>query len=394
MPKRDPRIKEYEKKGEKFYRFQVYVGYVGEKSKYVKRSGFKTPREARLALAEIESDRTDFLRNNGKLKFQKVYDMWFKQYAKGVKESTAVKTSDLFRLHILPKLGDTPIEKINPTMLQDAVNDWFDSGLSKYQVFLNYASNVFEFAYKLNMIADNPAKKVFVPTDKESKQTREEKSHNNFYEKDELLEFLDAVDHFKNPRAYVLFNLLAATGMRRGEALALTWDDIDFDKHTVDINKTLSQGEKYELIVQVPKTRNSKRTLFLDDATMDMLAKWQFMQKELFDQKGIKVKKENQLLLSNDKNEFLQLSYPQKWLDWILKAHNKNMPDNQKLKRITVHGLRHTFATLAAEAGVQPKALQEQLGHANFQTTMNIYAAVSSKNKKDVTSKLTEFLRG
>lgn len=81
---------------------------------------------------------------------------------------------------------------------------------------------------------------------------------------------------------YTLFRVLAFCGLRRGECLALTWDDIDFSDKTMRINKTLTQGVKGKQIVQAPKTRKGRRTIVLDEFTIVTLKKWRLKQKQTF----------------------------------------------------------------------------------------------------------------
>lgn len=74
------------------------------------------------------------------------------------------------------------------------------------------------------------------------------------------------------------------------------------------------------------------------------------------------------------------------------KKYNTDKEPSEQLKRITVHGLRHTYATLAFEAGASIKEVQEQLGHLNFKTTMDIYTAVTQKQKIETSTKFAEYL--
>ena len=120
----------------------------------------------------------------------------------------------------------------------------------------------------MELMKKNPMKKVILP-----KVERDNKKFDNFYSKEELNTFL--VDAKKyNFRYFMFFRLLAYSGMRKGECLALKWSDIDFKRNTIDINKSLASGENNRLYLSPCKTKSSVRTLDMDDATMNYLKEW------------------------------------------------------------------------------------------------------------------------
>lgn len=107
---------------------------------------------------------------------------------------------------------------------------------------------------------------------------------------------------------------------------------------------------------------------------MNILKKWRLEQRKWLLTLGINTLSKNQLVFSNQKNEYLQLSKPRKWLEVIIKQNN--------LKRITIHGLRHTHASLLLEAGANIKDVQERLGHSSIQITMDLYIHITDKRKE------------
>lgn len=102
--------------------------------------------------------------------------------------------------------------------------------------------------------------------------------------------------------------LLSFSGMRRGEALALSWNDINFKTNEIRINKTLSRGLKGRLL-KPPKTKKSIRTIEMDQKTMDILNEWKKRQKHDYFKLGYNTL--NQLVFSNKDNKYLQLAIPQ-----------------------------------------------------------------------------------
>nr|WP_281349241.1 site-specific integrase [Secundilactobacillus folii] len=188
--------------------------------------------------------------------YQQAYDGWLTEYVNTVRESTLVKTMGYFKNHILPAFGKRRIDKITIPYTQSVVNDWAKD-MTKYKTILNYAGAVFQYAIKLDIIEKDPTKFVVRPA---IKQTVNQDNWFNFYDKNELKRFLaclaDEDRQNGNHQTNTLFRLLAFTGIRKGEALALTWKDVNFTKRTLNINKALTRGKNSRLYVHFPKTVN------------------------------------------------------------------------------------------------------------------------------------------
>lgn len=187
-----------------------------------------------------------------------------------------------------------------------------------------------------------------------------------------------------DPKVYTLFRILAFSGMRKGEALALTWNDINFKDGTVTISKTLTRGEGNRLIIQTPKTANSKRIISLDGQTLEILKQWRITQKKTYFMLGYNTMKKGQLVFSNQKNELLQPSVTRKYIVAVCEKYG--------LKQITTHGFRHTHCSLLFEAGASIKEVQDRLGHSDIKTTMNIYAHVTKNRKDETAQKFANYL--
>ncbi|HIX69227.1 MAG TPA: site-specific integrase, partial [Candidatus Enterococcus stercoravium] len=314
--------------------------------------------------------------------FEEMYKLWFEQYKRTVKESTWCKTAELFRLHILPKFHKFKLDKIKVPMCQKALNEWFVSFPGGYVKLKNYTANVLDYAISLEVIDQNPMKKVKIP---QRKDEFEENKDLNFYSKEELKTFLSAMKELPEKTAFMFFHLLAYTGMRKGEALALTWSDINFKENTLSINKTLTRGDNARLIVLPPKTRKSARTISIDPFTMGLLKPWRSQQKIDYMKFGFNTLKPEQLLFSNLSNEWIQPTRPRKWLLQVYKAH-------PELKQITTHGLRHTHCSLLFEAGASIKEVQDRLGHNDVKVTMNIYAHVTQQKKEETALRFADFM--
>lgn len=239
-----------------------------------------------------------------------------------------------------------------------------------------------DFAVKRGYIPINPFTLVDMPTAKKEDIENEEEEE-NFYTKEQLIQFLECLEKEDNYKSYTLFRLLAFSGMRKGEALALTWNDVNFKTNEIRINKALSRGTNNRLYIKSTKT-GIARTIKKDENSMSILQEWKKKQKQDYLILGYNTLKPKQLVFANETNTYLQ---PTKTRKWIVQVQEK-----YKLEKITTHGLRHTHCSLLFEAGASIKEVQDRLGHTDVQTTMNIYAHVTQKAKEEVIQKFEKYL--
>lgn len=379
-------IKEYKlKNGETRYKFQIYLGTdpLTGKQRRTTRRGFKTRREANLERSRLmlKRERKEVIRKEPKT-YQEVYDLWMPIYENSVEESTYVKTEGIFRNHILPSLGKYLIDRIDVNMCQQALHTWFNK-LKKFNMVKSYAARVFDFALKQDIIQTNPFDRVEPLIRKKEISLESPDKEENYYTGEQLNEFLACAEKESNRQAFVLFRLLAYSGMRKGEALALTWNDICLDTNVIQINKALSRGKNSRLYLKPPKTGDN-RSIDMDDETIEILRKWKLEQKKLLFKFGIKTSTSRQLVFANNKNEFLQ---PSKTREWILPVQEK-----YNLKKITTHGLRHTHTSLLIHSKSSIETVQDRLGHSDFQTTYNIYTHVTKEAKIETINRFANYL--
>ncbi|KRO07549.1 prophage lp4 protein 1, integrase [Lactiplantibacillus xiangfangensis] len=353
---------------------------MGKRTRKHKR-GFKTKKEAQLWTSNVQVDyeKQGYISNDD-ITFEQLYDKWFLDYKQSVKESTWAKTADIFRLHIIPVLGSTKIKGLTVPQCQKVVQDWFNAGFKHYRRFRSSAVAILNYGVRMELITRNPMAKTSIPKRKDVLET----PTFDFYEKTELIKYLNAAYQYDEMAPFTFFRLLAFTGMRKGEALALQWSDIDFKTNEISISKTESKGNGGRLLVQTPKTKTSLRTIKVDAKTMHWLHKWHLNQASLYLELGYNTHGTSQLVFSNQYNELLQPSVPEHWNQSICKKYD--------LRHIKIHAFRHTFCTLAFAAGVSLMEVSKTLGHANLNITQQVYLHVTEQQKADVAAKLDQFM--
>lgn len=361
-----PKIVPYKKAGKTHYMFKIYTGINPKTRKkgFTTRRGFKTKSEAKIELSRLEA----LIRSGNyytdteeviDYTFGEVFEMFWENYKLTVRESTAFKTRSMYKNQILPYFEKEIIRNISTKKVQTIVNQKW----SHYQIchtIIGYTSKVFEYAIDIEVIDSNPVKRIIKPKIKPKKKGKD------FWSKEELKTFLEAAKDFKNPQAYPLFRLLAFTGIRKGEALALKWSDVDTVEKTISVTKTMAmrQGGQY-----IENTKNNNnRKVSIDEETLNVLS----------------TLKGNEFVFENYKGKMLDRSMPRHWL--------REICEEIHLTPIKIHGLRHTHASLLFEAGASIKEVQARLGHANVQMTLDVYTHVTEQSRDEFAEKFSNFI--
>lgn len=368
-------IKEYEKNGKKLYRVNnLYLGVNPYTGKEVRRSqsGFESKKEAALFISrmKLEFQNGSLFGINKRQTFKDIYELWFNDHKREVKEST-VRNIDSYSKKILESLGSKHINKITRIDLQCLVNNYIDTGYKKNTIKgkLSIIKMVLDYALFHNIINVSPFVGIRVKNKEENFDDIAEK----FYEKHELLQFLDIVRNNYNTQTLAIFSILAYTGARVGEVLALEWSDIDFKESTITINKTIALNINNKIIVQTPKSKSSRRVLQVGRETLEVLLKYK---EEQFTNKGI-------LFKNSKKNYFFPTNITEKY---------KGICSKYNLRYITTHGFRHTHCSLLCESGVDLTSIQDRLGHGDIKMTAKIYAHTTKKMRENLGTKFEEYI--
>ncbi|MBC9118628.1 site-specific integrase [Fructobacillus fructosus] len=344
------------------------VGYLGlqpnGKRKKVQKRGFTSRREAS---AWFNNEVTLF--SNGQSQYnekapktvftvRELYEMWLETYQNTVEESTLAKVLRHFSLHILPRWGDTVVDQIKPVELQEYLNT-MQAKILSYKKVVRYFNQLTKMAVKLDMIDVDPFIKVDMPRERKSKPKKRAMDAQEFKR---FIEVLDGQYCQINKQAYTLLRLVAVTGMRTEEVLALQWKHINFDGGYITIEQALGRGLHGGTYIKATKSETSTRTIKVASDMIRKLAQWYNLSKN----------KEPDSFVFNNNSKALQVLRPNKWLHEVSDRYGV-------ANGVSMHGLRHTWTTLALEQGATVKQVQTYLGHADASITLNIYAEITKK---------------
>ncbi|GEO64828.1 site-specific integrase [Companilactobacillus nantensis] len=384
------------KNGKELYRVQYTAGIDSLTNKPARRSkrGFKTQRDAKLWMAKTltDIDMYGFV-SNPDATFKEVYESFSIRYAQTVKSSTYNRVEGLFKKHILPVFGKKQIKKITISMCQEMANKWSKKYVG-YSCLINYTSRIFNEALISNIVHSNPMKLIVFP--KGTKKDTHKLSEDKFWDKSELQIFLSQSKKYyskKNSEAVALFRLLAFTGMRKGELIALQVKDFSYKNKTLVINKTLTTNKNHKKSVDSPKTENGTRTIYLDQNTANILNHWIHTMHKKMLALGYNTSSSEQLLFPSRRNSLMTPLNVNKWMDKIINSYNDDDKNEIKLKRITPHGLRHTWITMAVESKKMTiKQIQQQVGDSDVSTILNIYTHVTKEASKKTIDSFTDYV--
>lgn len=245
-------------------------------------------------------------------------------------------------------------------------------------------SSSLSYAVKNDYIDRNPCERTTLPKDYAPERIK-------YFNLEQAQAFLDYMDvPYTRERGFIteseqhadgtplqlkaFFYMALYGGFRKGELLALSWDDIDAINHSISISKSATSvgGQR---IVKMPKNKKSIRTVYLPEVCFSLLKDWHLEQKRIQLAHGSKwIGNDENLVFINEHNGLPMGEYvPTNAFTAIIKRYNKShdvkLPDT-----VTLHGLRHTAATLLISNNVDIKAVSNVLGHSETSTTMNIYA--------------------
>ncbi|MEY8506660.1 tyrosine-type recombinase/integrase [Lachnospiraceae bacterium 42-17] len=324
------------------------------------------------------------------------FDVWLNTHKRRtIKESTQVRYDDFYHRYIQNQIGKRRMVDFTPIVLERLLQDMADKEYSTKTIrdVYNILNAMFKYAVHNRLITFNPCGGVEIPKTK-TKSIRVL----TVEEQQEVLQ------HAKGRTHENLIRVALGTGMRAGELLGLTWEDIDFRKREISVNKTMVyikelETKKYVFKYQTPKTKNSIRTIPMQDSVYKALKRQKIQVKEM--QMACAEWKplesfENLVFVGKNGKPVTEHSF-QATLNGIENAINKARQKNAEKKdkdtyepmpHFYPHALRHTFATRCFEAGIDAKVVQGFLGHYSIAITLDLYTHVTNDKAKSEMDKL------
>lgn len=299
------------------------------------------------------------------------YRTWLEEYKKNrVKLGTYISYEKYYQSIIKNRMGSREITEIRGEHIQKLYNDLVKEGyaLSSIKIVSAVLNGCFQQAMRNGLIERNPVRLAELPrqTEKKTRQAMTKEQQALFME------------YAKESYLYHFFEVMLRTGMRKGEMQGLKYSDIDKKQNVIHVRRTLKYIEHRGYIEDTPKTRTSTRDIPLTAAILEHIE----AQRKYW---GFKVVKLDQYLFCNENGEPISRERVQAEIDRTIKRIRAAGYD---FPRITAHVFRHTFATRAIEAGMQPQVLKTILGHSSLAMTMDLYSHVLPDTKAEEMEKI------
>lgn len=351
----------------------------------VSRGGFRTRKACQAAMTEALTaiEQHAFVLRDDATVRDFILQEWLPAIKGTLRPTTYASYTSLCERHVIPRLGAVQLQKLSPAQLNGLYAYLLEEGrvrggggLSNSSVRRVHAV-IHRFchdAVRWGRLTVNPAAAADPP------KASAEHDELTVWNAEELAAFLVSAE---SDRLFGLWRLLAMTGMRRGEALGLRWDDLDMEAGQLSIRRALVPVNGVAQISE-PKTKRGRRTIALDPETLEVLkahaarqadeqALWEGSWSDL----GYVFTREDGRLLA-----------PQ-----VVSKTFQALARRAALPRIRLHDLRHTYATLALAAGVNPRIVSARLGHATVAFTLDIYSHVLPQADRDAAERIADLLR-
>lgn len=308
--------------------------------------------------------------DNRNLTLDQYFVEWLINKRSSIKGNTLKGYKCYYNGHISPKLGKVKVQKLERRQVLA-----FQKELSENDISIRTCNNIFKIlkivlndAVADEIITKNPTDGIKALKEKGAKAS--ETYHRALTEQEQK----DFMWEMANDYYYEFVAFLLCTGMRSGEAAALTWDDIDYKQNVIHITKTVTFNEDNTRTTGTPKSESGKRDIPLNDTIRGILTKQ---------------RKKQSIVISIDKAENrIFVSVYGKMVDncavnrAISSALERLEKQGKPIEHFTAHALRDTFATRYIEQGGSPQTLKTILGHSSLAMTMDLYSHVLPNTKQ------------
>lgn len=307
-----------------------------------------------------------------KITLNEWYTTWLEEYKKNrVKIGTYTSYDKYYRSSIMKRIGNKNIGEIRGEHIQKLYNDMIKEGyaVSSIKIASAILHGCLQQAYRNGLIERNPVELAEIPRETGQKKKRIAMTK----EQQDLF-----MQYAEESYLYHFFAVMLRTGMRKGEMQGLKYTDIDKKQGVIHVRRTLKYIEGMGYIEDTPKTRTSTRDIPLTAAMLEHIE----AQRNYW---GFKVVKMDQYLFTNENCDPISRERVQAEIDRTVKRIRAAGHD---FPRITSHVFRHTFATRAIEAGMQPQVLKTIMGHSSLAMTMDLYSHVLPDTKTEEMQKI------
>lgn len=353
----------------------LYTARFTDKSGKRRQQYFKKLQECRNWLADAQFENEH---GNINASANMTVDAWFEYWIKEIKEktvrwSTLNAYKDRYNKNIKEVIGEMIISEVKPMHCQNVLNVMDNNGyagtsMDRTKVTM---SAMFSDACENGLISSNPITKSVKCPKKKNKNTR-------VLTLEEQKKFLGVAKESVN---YNHFMFILQTGVRSSELRGLKWDDIDFQNRIIHIRRNVTyDSNNSRFITGELKTSSGQRDIPMTKTVYEVLMELKH-QKEKRKQKVVSFEFADHVFL-NCNGKLLPNSNYDRYL--------ARLCEKAGIEKISMHTLRHTFATRCIESGMKPKTLQKILGHANISITMDLYVHVTEDEKEKEMKKFEE----
>lgn len=340
----------------------------------------KTHSDVRIKLTEIRNDldHDDYV-DPADTRLKDWLELWQSEYLEDVKLSTADRYKSLIRIHIIPELGNIRLMDLRSSAIQAFLNQCKKKkGLSEKSVknIRLVLHKALEKAVEDEQLKKNPCDKAKVPSyDEPPAEMRPLKDK-------EVSLFLDAI---KGKDYEHLFYVALFTGMRESELIGLTWDCIDFERGTIHLYRQYkkARGIGGQYVFTSLKNKQS-RTFSPPQNVLDVLKKVKLQQAEWRLKTGSQWQNRENLVFTSPLGKHICTA--------TLYFHFKDVVAKIGLPEVRFHDLRHSYATLALQNGIDVKTVSNNMGHSTTAFTMDKYAHVTETMMRDSAEKMQRFI--
>lgn len=321
-----------------------------------------------------ELEEKTYTRNNA-LTLDAYFDEWIRHKAQSVGECTLNIYFRMYRLHIGPAMGKRrikDIERREVMQFQEAVHRYLSTGTVK--MIMSTLRQILKSAVMDEVIPRNVCDTVPGVKAKATEKPARETIHRALTENElrTIFKYLHSSPYFN------VFQLMILTGMRVGECCALKWRDVDWKNNVIHIRRTITRNTAGKTIMgQTTKTKKSTRDIPMNAAIAEVMHN----QRAIYDAlNGGTVQPMEARVFSNEKGGLLSTKSVQATLQAALKRARKN---GESMEYFSVHAFRDTFASMAAQRGVDMNVLKELMGHSSLSMTSDLYCHVYEKQKRE-----------